>query len=234
MNEQTVLQAIFPLADEDYAQHLLRFYKTAEGEYGYGDKFLGIRVPALRKLVKQFRHLDLPEDCMLLSNEYHEVRMFALLLLVDKFERGDEQIKNIIFKQYLRNWYFINNWDLVDCSAHKIVGAFLIDKDKSKLIELAVSKHLWQRRIAIVSTWYFIRRGHFETTLALCEMLLTDSEDLMHKACGWMLREVGKQDIAVLEAFLTSHYQKMPRTMLRYAIEKFPEAQRKAYLNGAI
>lgn len=222
------------LANKEYAEHALRFFKTGKGEYGEGDKFLGIRVPVLRKLVTTYRGISLDKVMILLKSKFHEERMVALFFLVDMFKRGEGKHKKAIYRVYLDNTKYINNWDLVDTTAWHIVGAFLYGKDRKPLYTLAKSNSLWERRIAIVSTFYFIREDEFKDTLALAEILLHDNEDLMHKAVGWMLREAGKRSLKTEEAFLKKHYTIMPRTMLRYAIEKFPEKRRQMYLKGKI
>lgn len=206
------------------------FFKTGPGDYGEGDKFLGVKNSDLRKIAKKFSTLSFPELEKLLESVWHEERQTALFILVRQFERGDEEARQAIYKFYLVHAKRINNWDLVDCSAHKIVGAYLADRNKSILYKLAGSKNLWEKRIAIISTLAFIREGRFNDTLKIAEILLNDKHDLIHKAVGWMLREVGKRDQTVLENFLRRHHKIMPRVMLRYAIEKFSRAKRKFYL----
>jgi len=218
------------LANPEIAEHSRRFFKTAEGEYGFGDKFLGIRVPVIRQAVKRFETTPLSVAEKLLKSEYHEVRLYALLLLVFRFSKSSVDKQDEIYHLYLRNTRYVNNWDLVDSSAHYIVGAYLENKDRSVLYDLSKSNSLWERRIAIISTFCFIRKNQFGDTLRISERLLSDQEDLIHKAVGWMLREVGKRDLAIEVAFLKAHYQKMPRTMLRYAIEKFSKEERQKYL----
>ena len=208
------------------------FFKTGPGQYGEGDHFLGLRVPALRMLTKKYRELDHADALELLKSEWHEERLLALMLLVDRYERGDDREKERIHRAYLKNAKRINNWDLVDASAAQIVGAHLTPSNVRLLVDLAASKNLWERRIAIVATYHFIRQGEFRPTLRIAELLLEDSHDLIHKAVGWMLREVRKRDRAVLDTFLMKHYPRMPRTMLRYSIERHPEKLRKAYLSG--
>jgi len=220
------------LGDSRKAEDLQRFFKTGTGEYGEGDVFLGIRVPVLRKLATEYRDLTLGQAKKLLRSAIHEERLLALFILIDIFAKGSDVAKRQIYHLYLEHTQFVNNWDLVDASAEHIVGAYLWDKDKAPLLELAGSSLLWERRIAILSTFHFIKRGEFEATLKIARLLLADSEDLIHKAVGWMLREVGKRNLATEEAFLKKHYRKMPRTMLRYAVEKFPEEKRRAYLHG--
>ena len=220
-------------ADPGYAVRSQRFFKTRKGEYGEGDQFLGIRVPQLRKLAKQNSQCSLIEIHKLLKSVYHEERLCALFLLVQKFENSKHE-KSVVYRLYLDNTKYINSWDLVDCSAYKIVGVYLEDKNKSPLYKLAKSKDLWERRIAIISTLHFIKNNQFDDTLEISRQLLNDKEELIHKAVGWMLREVGKHDAELERAFLLNCYNKMPRMMLRYAIEKFPETERKKYLHGRI
>ena len=191
-------------------------------------------MPVLRKLVKEYPDLSLKDVKTLLRSKYHEERLLALLILVSKFKKGDVSTRKEIYDLYLKNTSSVNNWDLVDLSAHYIVGPFLTNKSRAPLYRLAKSKSLWQRRIAIMSTFHFIKKGEFSETLKIAEMLLADREDLIHKAVGWMLREIGKRRLQNEETFLKKHYQKMPRTMLRYAIEKFPEPKRKRYLKGTV
>lgn len=224
------------LANPSKAQDLQKFFKTGKGEYAEGDIFLGIKVPETRKIAKQFAYLESEELKISLESKYHEERLAALLILVEQFKKAKksrlEQRK--IFEFYLANTKNINNWDLVDLSADKIVGEFLFNDDKSYLRQLAKSSNLWERRIAVLSCFTFIKKRKFGDALAISELLLNDEHDLIHKAVGWMLREIGKRDINILEIFLQQHYKQMPRTMLRYAIEKFPEEKRKAYLLGDI
>jgi 3-methyladenine DNA glycosylase AlkD len=210
------------------------FFKTGKGEYGEGDVFAGLKVPTQRKLAGEFRDLSLTDLKILLNSPVHEERLISLFILVDKYERGDDQEKKVIFSFYLKNRKGINNWDLVDLSAPKIIGKHLLNKNNSLLFKFAVSKNLWERRIAVLSTYEFIRNSDFQTTLKIAELLLEDEHELIHKAVGWMLREIGKRDLQAEEKFLKIHYNKMPRTMLRYAIEKFPETKRKKYLQGKI
>ncbi len=219
-------------ADPVRAKSFERFSKTGKGEYGEGDRFLGIFVPDIRSLVKKYRDVPILMVLKLLRSEYNEERLCALLLFVSKFERSKSAVeRERVFDLYLRNTKYINGWGLVDVTAHKIVGAYLLDKPRDILYRLANSKRLWDRRIAIIASWAFIARGQFDDTLKLSEILLHDPHDLIHKAAGWMLREVGKKDVRVLENFLDQHAAEMPRTMLRYAIEKLLEGDRKKYLN---
>jgi 3-methyladenine DNA glycosylase AlkD len=222
------------MANDTIAQHSQKFFKTGKGEYGEGDVFLGIRVPQLRKLVKQFRNMSLLDISKLIKSRYHEERLLALLILVAMFQEASRDGQKKIYNFYLKHTATINNWDLVDSSAAQIVGAYLRDGDKKPLYTLARSKELWERRIAIIATFHFIKHHEFDDALCVSEILLNDREDLIHKAVGWMLREVGKRDLKTEDAFLKSHYQTMPRTMLRYAIEKFPEERRQAYLKGSV
>ena len=222
------------LANKEIAEHSQRFFKTGKGQYGEGDIFLGIRVPVLRKIAKKFRRISLAEVSKLLESKFHEERLLSILMLVNLFKSGDEDDQELIYELYLDKTKFINNWDIVDISAGNIVGAFLFEKDKAPLYRLVFSENLWERRIAIVATFYFIRNDEFDDTLKIAEILFTDKEDLIHKAVGWMLREVGKRVIEIEEEFLEEHYLKMPRTMLRYAIERFPETRRKMYLKGQV
>lgn len=218
------------LASPEAAKSAARFFKTGPGEYGEGDVFIGIKVPTLRTLAREFRTLPLEEIESLLKSPIHEERHLALTILVLQGSKCDDAQRKAVFDLYLRNTEFVNNWDLVDCSAPQIVGGFLINRSRKPLLQLAKSKSLWERRIAIVSTQYFIRQGDLGETLAISRKLLNDDEDLIHKATGWMLREVGKKDQAVLEGFLDEFGTSMPRTMLRYAIERFTPERRRAYL----
>ena len=219
------------MASKEKAQVLMRFFKTGKGQYAEGDKFLGVMVPQTRKLVKKFENLERENVLEFLRSKFHEERLLALLILVRQFEKGSAQRQKEIFEIYLRNTKFINNWDLVDLSADKIVGAFLEKKSKNILFDLAKSKSLWERRIAMLATFHFIKNGQSEWAIKIAEKLLHDKHDLMHKAVGWMLREVGKRCSEKTECeFLDKHARTMPRTMLRYAIERFPEEKRKYYL----
>jgi 3-methyladenine DNA glycosylase AlkD len=225
---------LYALADPADAIHLQRFFKTAPGEYGAGDKFLGLRVPALRKLVRDYRQLNDADALEMLASSWHEERLLALMLLVDGYDRGDESRRKRIHRAYLEHTRYINNWDLVDASAEHIVGPHLEAREIALLERLARSDDIWERRIAIISTFHFIKRNEFAPTLKIARLLLEDSHDLIHKAVGWMLREVGKRDRKVEDVFLKRHYRKMPRTMLRYAIERHPETLRKRYLAGTV
>ena len=211
---------------------LARFFKTGPGQYGEGDRFIGVKVPVTRKVAWEFKSLPLAEVECLLHSEIHEERLLALVILVGQFEKGDDAARKRINDFYLASTKHINNWDLVDLSAPQIVGGNLETRSRRPLDRLAKSASLWERRISILATHWFIRHGDFADTLRIAEKLLTDGEDLIHKAVGWMLREVGKRDLVVLEEFLSEHCRAMPRTMLRYAIERFPEGKRQAYLKG--
>ena len=220
------------LASPARARNLSWCFKTAPGEYGAGDRFIGIRVPVLRRLAREFRQLSLSDTTQLLRSPVHEERLLALLILVDAYRREDESGRATICRLYLKNLAHVNNWDLVDSSAPCIVGPHLEKRSRKILFRLARSKILWRRRVAILATFHFIRQGDFTDVLRLAELLLGDEHDLMHKAVGWMLREIGKRDVAELKKFLHKHAAQMPRTMLRYAIEKFPERDRKRYLQA--
>ncbi|MBN1299213.1 MAG: DNA alkylation repair protein [Actinobacteria bacterium] len=223
------------LADKNQAEILKRFFKTKKGQYGEGDIFLGIQVPVLRKLAKKYFAIDHETALLLLKSPVHEKRMLALFILVNKFEKGGHDIRETIFNSYLENTRHINNWDLVDLSADKIVGAYLYGKNTDVLLNLAESEILWEKRIAIISTFNFIKKQRHELTLQIAEILLNDKHDLIHKAVGWMLREVGKRiSVNILLQFLNQNYKTMPRTMLRYAIEKLPRDLRLDYLKGKI
>jgi 3-methyladenine DNA glycosylase AlkD len=229
---KAIRAALRRAASAEDAAHLQRFFKTARGEYGEGDKFIGIRVPVLRGIAREYGALSHDDVLTLLQSRIHEERLLALMLLVKTHSKGDEKIQKKILRAYLANAEFVNNWDLVDSSAEYIVGPHTSHEEPKQLSRLAHSPLLWERRIAIVSTFHHIRRREFDATLMVADWLLEDPHDLIHKAVGWMLREVGKRDLAVEEAFLLPRYKRMPRTMLRYAIERFPEKRRKAYLTG--
>lgn len=216
------------------AVFLQRFLKTGPGEYGEGDLFLGIRGPALRKLARKHQDLALSDCLALLRSPFHEARLLALLILVRAYQRGDDQTRNAIYDAYLGNTAHVNNWDLVDLSAEHIVGPHLSGGDRKVLSQLARSEDLWERRIAILATFHYIKAGTFQPTLRIARLLLRDRHDLIHKAVGWMLREVGKRDQATAKRFPKAHYAKMPRTMLRYAIERFPAGLRQRYLRGEV
>lgn len=216
------------------AADLSRFFKTGKGEYGEGDVFYGLTVPLTRSFVAKYKGLDFVEITKLLNSKVHEARFLALEILVEQFNKGDEKTKKQVFNFYLKSTKRVNNWDLVDTSAPYIVGKFLHNKPYSILFKLAKSKNLWEKRIAIVSTAHLISKDFFKPTLEISELLLKDEHDLIHKAVGWMLREVGKRDLSVLKRFLKAHISDLPRTTLRYAIERFPEAERKKFLSGQV
>lgn len=206
------------------------FFKTDVGDYAEGDQFIGVTVPNIRKVAKAYRDVPLHDLAELLASKINEERLLALIILVAQYAKADQEDKEILYQFYVNHIKQVNNWNLVDSSAHLIIGAHLWNKDTSLLFELARSENLWERRIAIVATWYFIRKNDVALTFAIARMLLDDTHDLIHKAVGWMLREAGKKDVAALKIFLNQHAQHMPRTMLRYAIEKFPGDERKSYL----
>jgi 3-methyladenine DNA glycosylase AlkD len=214
------------------AKHSLRFFKTDIGQYGEGDLFYGASVPEMRSVARKYKDIILDDVQELLKNKYHECRLVALLILVDRFEHPKTYSdRKKIYEIYLNNTKYINNWDLVDSSAHKIVGAYLYDKDRKRLYELAKSENLWEKRISIISTANFIGKGDFADTLKISNILINDKHDLIQKAVGWMLREVGKRNQIIEEKFLKKHYKTMPRTALRYAIERFDDKKKKFYMN---
>ncbi|NBS68440.1 DNA alkylation repair protein [bacterium] len=215
------------LGNKDRANINARFFKTKKGEYGEGDKFLGITVPATRLFAKQCEKLSLNEIEILLASPWHEERLLAVILLVNRYKKRDEKEREKIYTLYLKqSGKGINNWDLVDTSAAYVVGMHLEKRDRKDLYSLAASKNLWKKRVAIIATFYFIRQNDCKDTLQICEIFLTETHDLMHKACGWMLREVGKKDEDILRSFLKKHVDRMPRTMLRYAIERLSLEER--------
>ena len=234
MTVQDIQKRLKKLGNKKHAAISQKFFKTGPGEYGQGDIFIGVRVPVIRELVKEYSDVSVEDAALLLHSRVHEERLLALLLLVRMFSKGDEAIRSLIYGKYLANTEFVNNWDLVDASAEHIVGAYLMNRDKAVLYRLAESENLWERRISIMSTFHFVKRHEFSETLIISKMLLCDRQDLIHKATGWMLREIGKRHLPTEERFLKAHYQDMPRTMLRYAIEKFPEQKRQRYLKGRI
>jgi 3-methyladenine DNA glycosylase AlkD len=223
------------LANPEQAIALQRFFKTAPGQYGHGDVFLGIKVPVLRSVSKQFVNVSLEILGQLIQSKYHEERMAALLIAVAQFKRSQGPlVREQIFMWYCQNMEYINNWDLVDLSVKDIAGEFLVDTSREILYVWATSKHLWTRRCSIVATAAFIRKMDFEDTFNIAQQLLSDEHDLIHKAVGWMLREVGKRDRLKEESFLRKNYRTMPRTMLRYAIEHFPPELRNSYLDRKV
>lgn len=234
MSLQEIHTKLQLLSDPQRAQISRRFFKTGPGEYGEGDLFVGIRVPELRKLSKEYQSLDLDQAIELLRSPIHEARLLALFILVHAYLKADASLQERIYGSYLENTRFINNWDLVDASAEHIVGRHLRYASRAPLHALAGSSVLWERRIAVMSTFHYIKQGEHSETLHIAAMLLRDPEDLIHKAVGWMLREIGKRDHSTEERFLKAHYKRMPRTMLRYAVEKFSEDLRQRYLKGEV
>jgi 3-methyladenine DNA glycosylase AlkD len=218
------------IADPDKAQVLSRFFKTGKGQYGEGDCFLGVTVPAQRRISEKYKGLSFSNIKKLLSSTIHEHRLIALLILIIQYRKGSPEGKKRICDFYLDNRARVNNWDLVDLSAHNILGDYLLDRDRSVLYQLAASGNVWDRRMAIISTFAFIRKNQFEDTFNIVRLLLRDKHDLIHKAAGWMLREIGKKNQAAEEEFLLKYFKDMPRTMLRYAIERFDEEKRRFYL----
>jgi 3-methyladenine DNA glycosylase AlkD len=228
-----ILNRLCSIGNKKVAEQSQRFFKTGKGEYGEGDRFLGIRVPILRKYAKEYYTIPLEDILELLRSGMHEARLLALLILVRKYSLADsKKEEKVLYDAYLQNTRYINNWDLVDSSAEHIVGAYLYSRNRKPVYRLVRSANLWERRIGVMSTFHFVKRGDFSDTLAVAAVLLNDREDLIHKAVGWMLREVGNRDRDLEELFLRRHYRRMPRTMLRYAIEKFPEDVRLDYLRG--
>jgi 3-methyladenine DNA glycosylase AlkD len=213
---------------------LERFFKTGPGQYGEGDVFIGVKVPGVRAVCQECAGVPLKEIDLLLGSRVHEERLLALLLLIERFKQGDDTERRKVYDFYLGHTAHINNWDLVDASAAQIVGAWLRGRSKAPLSRLARSKSIWERRIAIVATFDDLRNGEVGETFRIADLLLHDEHDLIHKAVGWLLREAGKRDGAAERAFLKARCKSMPRTMLRYAIERFPEAERKKYLTGKI
>ncbi|MDD5194909.1 MAG: DNA alkylation repair protein [Candidatus Omnitrophica bacterium] len=230
MKLEAIRQALKSYASLQKAKILQRFFKTGHGDYGEGDVFLGVMVPNIRTVARQYQVLPLSAVKCLLRSDFHEERLLALLILILKFRKGNQKEKNSIYTLYLDNTKYINNWDLVDLSAKHIVGAFLFDKDRKILYRLARSEDLWKKRIAMLSTFHYIERSDFKDALKIALILLNDKHDLIQKAVGWMLREIGKRDMWTEEKFLKTHYHNMPRTSLRYAIERFPQKKRQMYL----
>lgn len=226
----TIKEEIDRAGDAKRAEVFVSFFKTGKGEYGEGDKFLGLTVPKCRGIACKYKNLSLKEVEKLLHSEIHEERLIALLILVEQFTKGDGAKRKDIFELYFKNTAYINNWDLVDLSCYKIVGVYLFDKPRDILFTLAKSKNIWERRIAIISTFWFIKHNQLDETIKISKLLLLDSHDLIHKAVGWMLRELGKRSQKELENFLKENYKVLPRTTLRYAIERFPQYLQRAYL----
>ena len=234
MTAEQIQKHIRRFANRKKAEILRGFFKTGPGEYGEGDTFLGIQVPTIRQIEKKFRGTPLGEIKKLIRSRIHEERLLALLMLVQLYAEGDGVLKEKIYDFYVKSTKYINNWDLVDLSAPNIVGKHLSDRSRKPIYALAKSRDLWKRRIAIMATFHFIKRGDFADTLRISRMLIMDDHDLVHKAVGWMLREIGKRSLPAEERFLKLHYRNMPRTMLRYAVERFPEGKRQRYLNGSM
>ncbi|MFH1400309.1 MAG: DNA alkylation repair protein [Nanoarchaeota archaeon] len=225
-----IIRALEDVARPEKVAILLSFFKTGKGQYGEGDVFIGVAVPDQRKVASQFMDISLDEVAWLLASKVHEHRLTGALILVEKFKKADRIRREEVFDFYIRNIKGINNWDIVDLTAPSIVGAFLLDRPRGLLFKMARSSNLWERRIAVVSTYTFIRNSQFDDTLKISEILLEDKHDLIHKACGWMLREVGKKDEKVLKGFLNKHATTMPRTMLRYAIERLDAPSRSKFM----
>ena len=233
--DKSIKRDLMQFADPEQAVILTRYFKALPGGYGEGDRFMGVKVPFQRKIArKYFKKISLPETESLLQDPYHECRLTALFILCLRFEKGSEADREEIVQLYLNNLPYVNNWDLVDSSAEKILGPYLIDQEKGLLHTLAESGDLWKQRIAVMTTFYFIKKGRFTETLDLAERFLGHEHDLIHKAVGWMLREIGKRDFQAEYDFLSLHYRKMPRTMLRYAIEKFDPPLREKFLKGDV
>ena len=232
MTAETIQARIRKLGRRKYAEAAQWFFKTGPGEYGEGDVFVGIKVPVLRKLAQDCVAADATTVRTLLGSAIHEDRLLALMVLVHQFEKGNESDRTRLYRFYLQHTDRINNWDLVDLSAPRVVGGYLLKRSRKPLYRLVRSRSLWERRISVLATFMFIRDRDFTDALAIADRLLKDREDLIHKAVGWMLREIGKRDMAVLESFLAPRCTVMPRTMLRYAIERFPEPKRQAYLKA--
>lgn len=234
-----VVKALKAMRDPEKAAFYPRFFKAGPGEYGEGDRFFGVTVPKQRALANKCRAVPLKQLKKLLDHGVHEVRLTGLLIMVDRYQRalraGDDSQAQAVVNLYLENLDRVNNWDLVDSSAHKILGPHLENqKDRSLLYDLAGSGHLWSQRVSIITTFHFIDRSDFKDALRLADVLLDHEHDLIHKAVGWVLREIGKKELPVMERFLKKRYRRMPRTMLRYAIEKLPQERRRAYLEGKI
>ena len=228
-------EEIRALANKEIAQHSLRFFKTDKGEYGHGDLFLGVRAPKIRLIAKKHIDISITDMKTLIQSKYHEERFLGLIILVNKYAKTkDKKNRNQLYKIYVSSFKYINNWNLVDVTCPHVTGKHLIDKDRTILYKWAKSEDLWTKRIAMVSTFSFIRKNDLEDTFKIAEILLHDEHDLIHKAVGWMLREAGKRDLKREETFLKKYYKTIPRTMLRYSIEKFPETKRQKYLKGTI
>ncbi|NTU74084.1 DNA alkylation repair protein, partial [Candidatus Roizmanbacteria bacterium] len=224
-----LIREIQSQANPEKAKLLMRFFKTGKGQYGEGDRFLGLIVPVQRQIAKQFKTLPLKETEKVLQSPIHECRLTALFILIEQYPKATEEVKQEIIDLYLHNLRFVNNWDLVDLSAPRMLGNHLLTKDKSLLYKLAHSTNLWEKRVGVLSTFWFIKYKEYKDALAIAEILVYDKHDLIHKAVGWMLREIGKQDLVVEKQFLDKYFQTMPRTMLRYAIERFDPTSKAYY-----
>jgi 3-methyladenine DNA glycosylase AlkD len=233
MTAHSIQEQLRSLGSPEAAALAVRFFKTGPGQYAEGDIFLGLRAAVMHDLAKQHSALPFNQIAVLLKSATHEDRMLALLILVRRVFQSDNAVRKRAYTLYLANTRYINNWDLVDASAREVVGGYLADKPRDPLYRLAASASLWERRISIVATHYFIRQHDFNDTLKIAELLAGDREDLIHKAVGWMLREVGKKHQPALETFLRRHGKLLPRTALRYAIERFPAEVRRTYLDGS-
>ncbi len=225
-----LMQEVHTIADPEIARHSLRFFKTAQGEYGEGDIFLGIRTPVLRGLSRKYKCLRLTEIHQLLQSPFHEIRLLALFLLVFRYQEGSRIVKEEVVNLYLAHTAYVNNWDLVDASAANILGEYFEERDRSIFYQLASSQSLWERRIAMIATHRFIKNGSYEDTLRIIVILMNDKEDLIQKACGWMLREVGKNNLEIALSFLDRYAGIMPRTMLRYSLERLPLEKKNYYM----
>ncbi|MFK8138252.1 MAG: DNA alkylation repair protein [Bdellovibrionales bacterium] len=233
MKANQLIKEIKSLENKEYAKHNLRFFKTAIGEYGEGDQFLGLRMPQIRELADQYVSLDLLEVQRLLDSPIHEIRMCGGIILTYKYKKAkDLKLKTAIFKLYTKNWNSFNNWDLVDVTCHKVVGAYCFETDPKLMLKWSKSKQLWQKRIAMVSCYYFIKKDDSELTIAIANNLVSDEHDLIHKAVGWMLRELAKKNPKATYSFLDQHSHYMPRTMLRYALERLPKTKKTYYMNA--
>ena len=232
MTSELLIESLQMSADKEKAQFLQRFFKTGRGQYAESDVFWGIKVPETRQVAKAYRSMPLVELGIIMKNPVHEVRLCGLMVLIEQFNKAKEADKKRIIDFYLSHTQYINNWDLVDLSCYKILGNYLLDKPRDVLYRMAKSKNMWEQRIAIVSTLAFIRNYEFDDTLAISEVLLDHRHDLIHKAVGWMLRELAKKDEFAMLQFIEKHYNRLSRTTLRYAIERLPEEQRKNILQG--
>ncbi len=233
MNYREIKSILQQKASPEKAQVLQRFFKTGVGQYGHGDRFLGINTPVIRQLAKEAINLKETDLCKFIKSKYHEERLLGLITLCQKYQKAkDQDTQAALYELYCRHFPYINNWDLVDVTCPHIIGKHLMDKDRSVLVEWAKSDDLWIKRIAMVSNWWFIRHGDLRSVFTISKILLKDEHDLIHKAVGWMLREAAKKDQQKVEKFIQKHYHQMPRTALRYAIERFDKKKRLRYLKG--